>query len=76
MGRRARCSKAMGDASIIAALREQFRIVQISIQRTHVHMRVEATTRWRSREVQGFTVSALSSTSSSSLAALACGRGK
>jgi hypothetical protein len=43
--RRRRMYKAMRDASITAALRERFRIVHISLQRTHVHMLVEAETR-------------------------------
>ena len=33
--------KAMRDATITAALREWFRIVHISLQRTHVHLIIE-----------------------------------
>src|SRR4051812_21341539 len=40
--RRRSLYKAMRDATITAALRERFRIVHISLQRTHVHMIVEA----------------------------------
>jgi REP element-mobilizing transposase RayT len=51
--------KAMRDASIIAALRERFRIVHISLQRTHVHMLVEAETKAAlARGMQGFQISA------------------
>src|SRR5262245_47472693 len=34
--------KAVRYASLVAALRERFRICHISIQRTHIHMLVEA----------------------------------
>jgi REP element-mobilizing transposase RayT len=51
--------KAMRDATVTAALRERIRIVQISIQRTHVHMLVEAPNkRALARGMQGFQVSA------------------
>jgi REP element-mobilizing transposase RayT len=51
--------KAMRDATITAAMRERFRIVHVSIQRTHVHMLVEAeNTRALSRGMQGFEISA------------------
>src|SRR5690349_1907682 len=40
--RRRSLYKAMRDATITAALRERFRIVHLSIQRTHVHMLAEA----------------------------------
>ena len=40
--RRRSMYKALRDASITAALREWFRIVHISLQRSHVHMIVEA----------------------------------
>lgn len=51
--------KALRDASITAALRERFRIVHISIQRTHVHMLVEAeNTTALARGMQGFQISA------------------
>ena len=40
--RRRELYKAMREATITAALRERFRIVHISLQRTHVHMMVEA----------------------------------
>ena len=51
--------KAMRDATITAALRERIRIVQISIQRTHVHMLVEAKDKLAlARGMQGFQVSA------------------
>jgi len=51
--------KAMRAASITAALREWFRIVHISLQRTHVHMIVEATDPAAlARGMQGFQISA------------------
>jgi putative transposase len=51
--------KAMRDASITAALRERFRIVHISIQRTHVHMLAEADDKLAlARGMQGFQISA------------------
>ena len=40
--RRRAMYKAMREATITAALRERFRIVHVSLQRTHVHMLVEA----------------------------------
>jgi REP element-mobilizing transposase RayT len=56
--RRRSMYKAMRDASIIAALRERFRIVHISIQRTHIHMLVEADTKLAlARGMQGFQIS-------------------
>ncbi|HMG56584.1 MAG TPA: transposase [Kofleriaceae bacterium] len=57
--RRRSLYKAMRDATIIAALRERFRIVHVSIQRTHVHMLVEAETKQAlARGMQGFQISA------------------
>ncbi len=57
--RRRSMYKAMRDASIIAALRERFRIVHISIQRTHIHMLVEAADKLAlARGMQGFQISA------------------
>jgi REP element-mobilizing transposase RayT len=57
--RRRRMYKAMRDATITAALREWFRIVHISLQRTHVHMVVEAENKAAlGRGMQGFQVSA------------------
>ena len=51
--------KAMRDATITAALRERFRIVHVSLQRTHVHMLVEAETKEAlARGMQGFQISA------------------
>jgi len=40
--RRRAMYKAMRDATITAALRERIRIVHVSLQRTHIHMLVEA----------------------------------
>ena len=55
--RRRRLYKAMRDATITAALRERFRIVHISLQRTHVHMLVEAEHKAAlARGMQGFLV--------------------
>jgi REP element-mobilizing transposase RayT len=57
--RRRAMYKALRDATITAALRERFRIVHISLQRTHVHMLVEADDRAAlARGMQGFTISA------------------
>jgi REP element-mobilizing transposase RayT len=57
--RRRRMYKAVRDATITAALREWFRIVHISLQRTHVHMLVEAEDKAALRRgMQGFQVSA------------------
>ena len=53
------CYKALRWATLTAARREDFRIVHISIQRTHVHMLVEAhDKRALSRGMQGFQISA------------------
>jgi REP element-mobilizing transposase RayT len=51
--------KALRDATITAALRERFRIVHISLQRTHVHLLVEADHKAAlARGMQGFAISA------------------
>jgi REP element-mobilizing transposase RayT len=57
--RRRSLYKAMRDATITAALRERFRIIHVSIQRTHVHMLVEAENKLAlARGMQGFQISA------------------
>ena len=57
--RRRELYKAMGEATITAAMRERFRIVHISLQRTHVHMLVEAKDKLAlARGMQGFQISA------------------
>src|SRR5215813_4490226 len=57
--RRRAMYKALRDATITAALRERFRIVHISLQRTHVHLLVEADHKTAlTRGMQGFTISA------------------
>jgi REP element-mobilizing transposase RayT len=57
--RRRKLYKAMRDATITAALRERFRIVHLSLQRTHVHMLVEAEHKTAlARGMQGFQISA------------------
>jgi REP element-mobilizing transposase RayT len=57
--RRREMYKAMREATIIAALRERFRIVHVSLQRTHVHMLVEAESKEAlARGMQGFQISA------------------
>jgi REP element-mobilizing transposase RayT len=57
--RRRRMYKAMRDATITAALREWFRIVQISLQRDHVHLLVEAEDKAAlGRGMHGFSISA------------------
>jgi hypothetical protein len=51
--------KAVRDATITAALRERFRIVHVSLQRTHVHLLVEADHKAAlARGMQGFLISA------------------
>jgi len=57
--RRRSLYKAMRDATITAALRERIRVVHISIQRTHVHLLIEAETKLAlGRGMQGFQISA------------------
>src|SRR5262249_44916874 len=57
--RRRAMYKAMRDATITAALRERIRIVHISLQRTHVHLLVEADHKTAlARGMQGFLISA------------------
>jgi REP element-mobilizing transposase RayT len=57
--RRRKMYKALRDATITAALRERFRIVHISLQRSHVHMLVEAEHKAAlGRGMQGFQLSA------------------
>ncbi|HSS02451.1 MAG TPA: transposase [Kofleriaceae bacterium] len=57
--RRRELYKAVRDATLIAALRERFRIVHVSIQRNHVHMLVEAHNNLAlARGMQGFQISA------------------
>jgi REP element-mobilizing transposase RayT len=57
--RRRKMYKAIRGATITAALRERFRIVHVSIQRTHVHMLVEAAHRAAlGRGMHGFQISA------------------
>jgi len=57
--RRRALYKALREATITAALRERFRIVHISLQRTHVHLLVEADHKVAlARGMQGFTISA------------------
>src|SRR5262245_19351572 len=57
---RRRCVyQAIRDATLTTARREDFRIVQISIQRTHVHLLVEANDKLAlARGMQGFQISA------------------
>ena len=51
--------KALREATITAALREWFRIVHISLQRTHVHLLVEADHKAAlAQGMQGFAISA------------------
>src|SRR5262249_14265876 len=57
--RRRRVYKAIREATLTTAQRENFRIVQLSIQRTHVHLIVEADHRQAlTAGMQGFQVSA------------------
>ena len=57
--RRRKMYQALREATIIAAVRERIRIVQISLQRTHVHLLVEAeNNQVLARGLQGFQISA------------------
>ena len=57
--RRRKLYQAMRYATISAALRERIRIVHISLQKTHVHLLVEAENKKAlARGMQGFTISA------------------
>ena len=57
--RRRAMYKAVREASRVAALRGRFRIVHLSIQKTHVHLLVEADTKLAlARGMQGFQISA------------------
>jgi REP element-mobilizing transposase RayT len=57
--RRRTMYKALREATITAAMRERFRIVHVSLQRSHVHMLVEAEHKVAlGRGMQGFTISA------------------
>jgi REP element-mobilizing transposase RayT len=57
--RRRAMYKALREATITAARREQFRIVHISLQRNHVHLLVEADHKTAlARGMQGFAISA------------------
>src|SRR5262245_13060269 len=57
--RRRKLYKAMREATIVAAVRERIRIVHISLQRTHVHLLVEAENKQAlARGMQGFQSSA------------------
>jgi REP element-mobilizing transposase RayT len=57
--RRRKMYQALREATITAAMRERFRIVHISLQRTHVHMLVEADHKAAlARGMQGFLISA------------------
>ena len=56
--RRRSMYKAVREASVVAAVRERIRIVHVSIQRTHLHMLVEAENkRTLARGMQGFQIS-------------------
>ena len=57
--RRPALYRALRDASVTAAMRERIRIVHISVQRTHVHLLVEAVDKEAlARGMQGFQISA------------------
>jgi REP element-mobilizing transposase RayT len=56
--RRRRMYKAVREATIVAAVRERIRIVHISLQRTHVHLLVEARdAKALASGMQGFQIS-------------------
>jgi REP element-mobilizing transposase RayT len=59
-GLRRRCVwQAIRDATLTTALREDFRIVHLSLQRTHVHLIIEASDKDAlARGMQGFQISA------------------
>lgn len=57
--RRRSMYKAMREATLAAAIRERIRIVHVSLQRTHVHLLVEAENKQAlARGMQGFQISA------------------
>jgi REP element-mobilizing transposase RayT len=57
--RRRAMYRAMREATIVAAVRERIRIVHISLQRTHVHLLIEAeSAQALARGMQGFQISA------------------
>jgi REP element-mobilizing transposase RayT len=57
--RRRELYKAIRDATIAAGMHERIRIVHISLQRTHIHMLVEADNKLAlARGMQGFQISA------------------
>jgi REP element-mobilizing transposase RayT len=57
--RRPAMYRAIHDASVCAAVRQRMRIVHISVQRTHIHMIVEAEDKvMLGRGMQGFQISA------------------
>jgi REP element-mobilizing transposase RayT len=57
--RRRAIYKAVRDASVVAAVRERIRIVHLSIQRSHIHLLVEAKNKAAlARGMQGFQISA------------------
>jgi len=57
--RRRNLYRALREATIVAAVRERIRIVHVSLQRTHVHLLVEAEDKLAlARGMQGFQISA------------------
>ncbi|MEO7730820.1 MAG: transposase, partial [Kofleriaceae bacterium] len=57
--RRPEMFRAIREASVCAAVRERIRIVHVSVQRTHIHMIVEAANKGMlARGMQGFQISA------------------
>jgi REP element-mobilizing transposase RayT len=57
--RRPEMYRAIREASVCAAVRERIRIVHVSVQRTHIHMIVEAENKLMlARGMQGFQISA------------------
>jgi hypothetical protein len=56
--RRRKMYKAVRDATVVAAVRERIRIVHVSVQRTHIHLLVEAENKLAlARGLQGFQLS-------------------
>ncbi|MBC7977598.1 MAG: hypothetical protein H7138_21690 [Myxococcales bacterium] len=56
--RRRKMYKAVRDATVVAAIRERIRIVHVSVQRTHLHLIVEAETKkLLASGIQGFQIS-------------------
>jgi Mg-chelatase subunit ChlD len=76
--RRRKMYKAVRDATVVAAVRERIRIVHVSVQRTHLHLIVEAEGKLAlARGIQGFQPrSRATSTRSSGPTRIGAGEGR